>query len=124
MTAGILRTTIVLKHYRGFVLPEGDRFRAYFERVLAHPAVRRTCSTEELYLESYERYVLAAIAPVVPGMLIYRSDTRSTDRTRANTQTPSTRELRYPEQSVCGCVWHAFPTDGVIPYGVGTCVHR
>ena len=55
---GLLRATNVLQHYRGFVMPEGDRFRAYTERVLRHPAFKRTCSTEQLYLDSYERYVI------------------------------------------------------------------
>ncbi|RDX46479.1 glutathione S-transferase C-terminal-like protein [Lentinus brumalis] len=52
----IFRATNVLKHYRGFVLPEGARFRAYVDRLLNHPAFKRTCSTEQLYLDSYERY--------------------------------------------------------------------
>ncbi|KAI8985020.1 glutathione S-transferase [Trametes punicea] len=52
----LFRATNVLKHYRGFVLPEGMQFRAYVDRVLKHPAFKRTCSTEELYLDSYERY--------------------------------------------------------------------
>ncbi|KAI0819470.1 glutathione S-transferase C-terminal-like protein [Trametes gibbosa] len=52
----LFRATNVLKHYRGFVLPEGDRFRAYIDRLLDHPAFKRTCSTEKLYLDSYERY--------------------------------------------------------------------
>ncbi|TFK91913.1 glutathione S-transferase C-terminal-like protein [Polyporus arcularius HHB13444] len=52
----IFRATNVLKHYRGFVLPEGERFRAYVDRLLNHPAFKRTCCTEQLYLDSYERY--------------------------------------------------------------------
>ncbi|KAI9058065.1 glutathione transferase omega class [Trametes sanguinea] len=52
----LFRATNVLKHYRGFVLPEGERFRAYVDRVINHPAFKRTCSTEDLYLDSYERY--------------------------------------------------------------------
>ncbi|KAI0330091.1 glutathione S-transferase C-terminal-like protein [Cubamyces sp. BRFM 1775] len=52
----LFRATNVLKHYRGFVLPQGEQFRAYVERVVNHPAFRRTCSTEQLYLDSYERY--------------------------------------------------------------------
>ncbi|KAH9941268.1 glutathione S-transferase C-terminal-like protein [Epithele typhae] len=52
----LFRATNVLKHYRGFVMPEGERFQAYMQRLVAHPAVRRTCSTEQLYLDSYERY--------------------------------------------------------------------
>ncbi|KAI0674106.1 glutathione S-transferase C-terminal-like protein [Trametes maxima] len=52
----LFRATNVLKHYRGFVLPKGEQFRAYLERVFGHPAFKRTCSTEQLYLDSYERY--------------------------------------------------------------------
>ena len=54
---GLFRATNVLKHYRGFVLPQGARFRAYVDRVVNHPAFKRTCSTEQLYLDSYERDV-------------------------------------------------------------------
>ncbi|KAJ3538958.1 hypothetical protein NM688_g6440 [Phlebia brevispora] len=52
----IFRATNVLVHYRGFVLPEGEKFKAYVQRLVSDPAFKRTCSTEELYLESYERY--------------------------------------------------------------------
>ncbi|KAI0646103.1 glutathione S-transferase C-terminal-like protein [Trametes meyenii] len=52
----LYRATNVLEHYRGFALPEGEQFRAYLKRVLAHPAFKRTCSTEQLYVDSYERY--------------------------------------------------------------------
>ncbi|KAJ8462838.1 hypothetical protein ONZ51_g10640 [Trametes cubensis] len=45
----LFRATNVLKHYRGFVLPQGARFRAYVDRVVNHPAFKRTCSTEQLY---------------------------------------------------------------------------
>ncbi|KAJ7724903.1 thioredoxin-like protein [Mycena metata] len=52
----IFRASNVLKHYRGFELPTGDKFGAWITRLFAHPAFRVTCSTEELYLDSYERY--------------------------------------------------------------------
>ncbi|OCH93303.1 glutathione S-transferase [Obba rivulosa] len=52
----LFRATNVLVHYRGFVPLEGDQFQGYMERLLGHPAVKSTCSTEELYIESYERY--------------------------------------------------------------------
>ncbi|GBE87632.1 glutathione S-transferase [Sparassis crispa] len=52
----LFRATNVLAHYRGFVLPEGPRFRAYVDRLLTHPTIKRTCSTEQLYIDSYERY--------------------------------------------------------------------
>ncbi|KAI0945290.1 hypothetical protein AcW1_001542 [Taiwanofungus camphoratus] len=52
----LFRSTNVLHHYRGFTLPEGPRFHAYLARLFSHPAFERTCSTENLYLDSYERY--------------------------------------------------------------------
>ncbi|KAH8115880.1 glutathione S-transferase [Phellopilus nigrolimitatus] len=52
----LFRATNVLKHYRGFVVPQGERFRSWLERLFMHPAFKSTCSTENLYLDSYERY--------------------------------------------------------------------
>ncbi|KAJ7129237.1 thioredoxin-like protein [Mycena epipterygia] len=52
----IFRASNVLKHYRGFELPTGDKFGAWIARLFNHPAFKATCSTEELYLDSYERY--------------------------------------------------------------------
>ncbi|KAJ7767451.1 thioredoxin-like protein [Mycena maculata] len=52
----IYRASNVLKHYRGFELPAGNKFTAWITRLFAHPAFKVTCSTEELYLDSYERY--------------------------------------------------------------------
>jgi hypothetical protein len=53
---GLFRATIVLRHYRGLSLPTSPKFNAWLQRVLDHPAVKKTCSTEELYIESYERW--------------------------------------------------------------------
>lgn len=55
---GLFRATNVLKHYRGFEPPSGPKFNAWLERLFEHPAFKATCSTEELYLDSYERWVL------------------------------------------------------------------
>uniref|UniRef100_A0A0W0F474 GST C-terminal domain-containing protein n=1 Tax=Moniliophthora roreri TaxID=221103 RepID=A0A0W0F474_MONRR len=52
----LYRATNVLKHYRGFEMPRGQKFSAWLERLFEHPAFKATCSTEELYLDSYERY--------------------------------------------------------------------
>lgn len=52
----IFRATNVLKHYRGFEMPRGAKFEAWLERLFEHPAFKKTCSDEELYLDSYERY--------------------------------------------------------------------
>ncbi|KAG6811911.1 hypothetical protein H0H92_005309 [Tricholoma furcatifolium] len=52
----LFRANTVLKHYRGFALPSGPKTDAYFERLFTHAAFKATCSTEELYIDSYERY--------------------------------------------------------------------
>jgi len=52
----LFRPTNVLPQYRGFVVPSSQKFEAYMERLLNHPDVKKTCSTEALYLDSYERY--------------------------------------------------------------------
>ncbi|KAH9924147.1 glutathione S-transferase [Fomitopsis serialis] len=52
----LFRSTNVLVHYRGFAVPEGPQFRTYLDRLLNYPAFKRTCSTEDLYIDSYERY--------------------------------------------------------------------
>ncbi|KAF8590762.1 glutathione S-transferase [Ramaria rubella] len=52
----LFRATNVLKYYRGFEFPPSSKFKAYLERLLQHPDVQKTCSTEQLYLDSYERY--------------------------------------------------------------------
>ena len=51
----MFRATNVLNHYRGLELPQGPKFSAWLTRVFEHPAFKRTCSTEQLYLDSYER---------------------------------------------------------------------
>lgn len=51
----MLRANNVLKHYRGFVMPQGTKFNAWLNRLFEHPAFKSTCSTDELYLDSYER---------------------------------------------------------------------
>ena len=56
MDVGIFRATNVLKHYRGFELPEGEKFSAWVNKLINHPSFKATCSTEELYIDSYERY--------------------------------------------------------------------
>ncbi|KAJ6567765.1 thioredoxin-like protein [Mycena vulgaris] len=52
----IFRATNVLKHYRGFEIPTGEKFGAWIDRLFNCPAFKATCSTAELYLDSYERY--------------------------------------------------------------------
>ncbi|KZT39417.1 hypothetical protein SISSUDRAFT_1045579 [Sistotremastrum suecicum HHB10207 ss-3] len=56
----LFRSTNVLAHYRSFdLLPpsaENSKFAAWIDRLFAHPAFKATCSTEDLYIDSYERY--------------------------------------------------------------------
>ncbi|KAF8624273.1 hypothetical protein AX15_005958 [Amanita polypyramis BW_CC] len=52
----IFRSTNVLKRFHGFELPKDSRFTAWMERLFNHPSFKATCSTEELYLECYERF--------------------------------------------------------------------
>ncbi|KAF7307343.1 Glutathione transferase [Mycena indigotica] len=55
----LFRASNVLKHYRGFELPEGEKFGVWTTRLFGHAAFKATCSTEELYLDSYESVLLA-----------------------------------------------------------------
>ena len=57
ISTGLFRATNVLTHYRGLELPSSRRFKSYLERLISHPDVKKTCSTLELYLDSYERWV-------------------------------------------------------------------
>lgn len=57
-----------MKHYRGFELPNGPKFRAWTERLFNHPSFKGTCSTEELYLDSYERCALSSPVPPQPSL--------------------------------------------------------
>jgi hypothetical protein len=36
-------------------MPAGEKFNAWLRRLFEHPAFKATCSTEDLYLDSYER---------------------------------------------------------------------
>jgi hypothetical protein len=62
---GLYRANNVLKHYRGFTMPSGKKFDAWVERLFNHPAFKSTCSTEELYLDSYERWVIGFASVVL-----------------------------------------------------------
>ncbi|KAF9000274.1 hypothetical protein BDQ17DRAFT_1359943, partial [Cyathus striatus] len=52
----IFRAKVVLTHYRGFVMPSGDKFNKWLDRLFEHEAFKKTCSTDQLYFDSYERY--------------------------------------------------------------------
>ncbi|KAF8434574.1 glutathione S-transferase [Boletus edulis BED1] len=53
----LFRADKVLKDYRRFEMPEGAKLTAWLKRLFEHPAFKCTCSTDELYLDSYERQV-------------------------------------------------------------------
>lgn len=53
----VVRLGKVLKPYRGWPEPDdGSRWGAWVKAIEGHPAVVATTSTDELYLDSYERY--------------------------------------------------------------------
>lgn len=53
----MLRLSRVLKPYRGWPDPEkGSRWAAWVDAVEANDQVMATTSSDELYLDSYERY--------------------------------------------------------------------
>lgn len=53
----VLRLRRVLSPYRGWPEPEeGSRWKRWVDAIEADRSVRMTTSTDELYIESYERY--------------------------------------------------------------------
>lgn len=53
----VLRLRRVLKPYRGWLdAEEGSRFASWVNAIDSNEHVRATTSTDELYLDSYERY--------------------------------------------------------------------
>jgi hypothetical protein len=53
----VLRLSRVLKPYRGWPDPEeGSRWGLWVEAIEGNEAVKATTSTDDLYLDSYERY--------------------------------------------------------------------
>ena len=79
---GIFRASIVLKHYRGFTMPDGEKFTAWTQRLFEHPVFKSTCSTEDLYLESYERSVFLTTYVGRERLTQLSSDTPTTARTQ------------------------------------------
>lgn len=53
----VIRLNKVLKPYRGWPEPErGSRWASWVDAITSNDHVRATTSTDELYLDSYERY--------------------------------------------------------------------
>lgn len=50
------RAQVVLRHYRGFELPQGEKFNSWLKRLFEHRAFVATRSDQELYIDSYERW--------------------------------------------------------------------
>ena len=57
MAPWVVRMRKVLKPYRGWPDPEpGTRWAAWVEAIERDPGVKATTSSDDLYLDSYERY--------------------------------------------------------------------
>lgn len=57
MAPWVIRLRKVLQPYRGWPEPEsGTRWAAWVNAIEQNHAVRETTSTDDLYLDSYERY--------------------------------------------------------------------
>ena len=57
MAPWVVRLEKVLKPYRGWPDPEpGSRWEKWVHAIETNEAVKKTTSTDELYLDSYERY--------------------------------------------------------------------
>lgn len=65
----VLRLRRVLKPYRGWPDPEeGSRFASWVNAIDSNERVRATTSTDELYLDSYERYARKCFRSIeLPG---------------------------------------------------------
>jgi glutathione S-transferase len=62
----MLRLSRVLKPYRGWPDPEaGSRWAKWIEAIEANEAVKATTSTDDLYLDSYERYAGEPSSPTL-----------------------------------------------------------
>ena len=63
MAPWVIRMRKVLKPYRGWPDPEpGSRWGFWVEAIEKDPGVKVTTSTDELYLDSYERYAGGSIS--------------------------------------------------------------
>lgn len=78
-----VRLRPVLTHYRAFepdlLTDKSRRFHQWLEAVQAHPAVKATTSTDQLYTDSYSRYSqnLPFTSQVSPSTLQTGSGARS-----------------------------------------------
>lgn len=85
----ILRLGRVLKPYRGWPDPQqGSRLAAWVDAIETNPHVQATTSTDELYLDSYERY-----AREFAGVFCFFRSCRCTDTSRAAENRPNTSQL-------------------------------
>lgn len=97
----ILRLRRVLKPYRGWPDPdEGSRWALWVNAIEENEHVRATTSTDELYLDSYERYArkfASAINIAAQELTVWYQKTGPTPR---KSQMQSTREEGFLE-----CCW-------------------
>lgn len=100
---GLYRATNVLKHYRGFTMPSGKKFDSWVERLFDHPSFKCTCSTEELYIDSYERWVIYIFLLFSDHVYDEYSAMLSIDPTLAKLRTLSILGEGFPEMFIIVC---------------------
>lgn len=91
----LLRMTRVLKPYRGWPDPEeGSRWARWVDAVENHTDVKATTSTDDLYLDSYERYAgMMRLRPLAAYELL--TSTQRTGPTPAKWRMQSTLAEGY-----------------------------
>jgi len=53
----LLPSAKVLKQYRNLAFPVNDKFNGWLKRLFEHPSFAATCSTDDLYLDSYRSFI-------------------------------------------------------------------
>ena len=98
----ILRLRRVLKPYRGWPDPDqGSRLAAWVDAIETDPHVQATTSTDDLYLDSYERYAreFARVVFFLKGVagVLMLPILQKTARTRHSSPMRSTQDEVCPE---------------------------
>lgn len=102
----VVRMKRVLKPYRGWPEPEeGTRWKAWVDAIENDESVKATTSTDELYLDSYERYAGKLKAPTSSANVMAATrlanivNLQKTDQTQVRLRMLSTRVEDCLEQS-------------------------
>lgn len=61
---GLYRADNVGKVYRGFAFPQEGKLARYLQKLFNHPDFKATCSTEEVYVDSYSRFAFPHVTSV------------------------------------------------------------